>query len=158
MWSFCVFFFFQAEDGIRDYKVTGVQTCALPISIQQEKMAINIAVINNGFLGMVRQWQEAFYDKNYAESPILSPNFVALAAPHGIAGAHIDKRAAVIPTVTRARTSGQTFLIDFKVEKEDGVYPMIAPGAALHEMRSEEHTSELQSPCNLVCRLLLEKK
>jgi len=97
-------------------------------------MAINIAVINNGFLGMVRQWQEAFYDKNYAESPILSPDFVALAAAHGIAGAHVRKRADVIPTVTRARTSAQPFLINFQVEKEDGVYPMIAPGAALHEM------------------------
>jgi acetolactate synthase I/II/III large subunit len=113
----------------------GFQMTAAELStIQQEKLAINIAVINNGFLGMVRQWQEAFYDKNYAESPILSPDFVALAAAHGIAGAHVKKRGDVTPTVTRARTSGKTFLIDFQVEKEDGVYPMIAPGAALHEM------------------------
>jgi acetolactate synthase-1/2/3 large subunit len=113
----------------------GFQMTAAELStIQQEKMAINIAVINNGFLGMVRQWQEAFYDKNYAESPILSPDFVLLAAAHGIAGAHVKQRGDVTPTVTRARTSGKTFLIDFHVEKEDGVYPMIAPGSALHEM------------------------
>jgi acetolactate synthase-1/2/3 large subunit len=113
----------------------GFQMTAAELStLQQEKMAVNIAVINNGFLGMVRQWQEAFYDKNYAESPILSPDFVALAAAHGIPGASVARRAEVIPTVTRARTSGSTFLIDFQVEKEDGVYPMIAPGAALHEM------------------------
>jgi acetolactate synthase-1/2/3 large subunit len=113
----------------------GFQMTAAELStLQQEKMAVNIAVINNGFLGMVRQWQEAFYDKNYAESPILSPDFVALAAAHGIAGAHVKQRADVTPTVTRARTSGKTFLINFQVEKEDGVYPMIAPGAALHEM------------------------
>jgi len=113
----------------------GFQMTAAELStIQQERYAINIAVINNGFLGMVRQWQEAFYDKNYAESPILSPDFVALAAAHGIAGAHVHKRADVIPTVTRARTSGKPFLINFQVEKEDGVYPMIAPGAALHDM------------------------
>jgi acetolactate synthase-1/2/3 large subunit len=113
----------------------GFQMTAAELStIQQEKMAINIAVINNGFLGMVRQWQEAFYDKNYAESPILSPDFVALAAAHGIAGARVTTRANVTPTVTEARTSGHAFLIDFRVEKEDGVYPMIAPGAALHEM------------------------
>ena len=113
----------------------GFQMTAAELStIQQEKMAINIAVINNGFLGMVRQWQEAFYDKNYAESPILSPDFVLLAAAHGIAGAHVKQRSDVTTTVTRARTSGKTFLIDFQVEKEDGVYPMIAPGAALHEM------------------------
>jgi acetolactate synthase I/II/III large subunit len=113
----------------------GFQMTAAELStIQQEGLAINIAVINNGFLGMVRQWQEAFYEKNYAASPILSPDFVALAAAHGIAGAHVRKRKDVTPTVTKARTSGKAFLIDFQVEKEDGVYPMIAPGAALHEM------------------------
>jgi acetolactate synthase-1/2/3 large subunit len=113
----------------------GFQMTASELStIQQESLAINIAVINNGFLGMVRQWQETFYDKNYSASPILSPDFVMLAAAHGIAGATVSQRADVIPTVTRARTSGRPYLINFQVEKEDGVYPMIAPGAALHEM------------------------
>ena len=113
----------------------GFQMTAAELStIVQEGYAINIAVINNGFLGMVRQWQEAFYDKNYSASPILSPDFVMLAAAHGIAGADVSERKNVIPTVTKARTSGKAFLINFQVEKEDGVYPMIAPGAALHEM------------------------
>jgi acetolactate synthase-1/2/3 large subunit len=113
----------------------GFQMTAAELStIVQEGLAINIAVINNGFLGMVRQWQETFYDKNYSASPILSPDFVMLAAAHGIAGATVSKRSDVTPTVTRARTSGSAFLINFQVEKEDGVYPMIAPGAALHEM------------------------
>jgi acetolactate synthase-1/2/3 large subunit len=113
----------------------GFQMTAAELStIQQEHISVNIAVINNGFLGMVRQWQEIFYDKNYACTPILSPDFVALAAAHGIAGAQVQKRSDVIPTVTRARTSGHPFLVDFQVEKEDGVYPMIAPGSALHEM------------------------
>ena len=63
----------------------GFQMTAAELStIQQEGLAINIAVINNGFLGMVRQWQETFYDKNYSASPILSPDFVMLAAAHGI--------------------------------------------------------------------------
>jgi acetolactate synthase-1/2/3 large subunit len=113
----------------------GFQMTASELStIVQERLHINIAVINNGFLGMVRQWQEAFYDKNYSASPILSPDFVMLAGAHGIAGAHVSQRADVTPTVTRARTGEGAFLIDFHVEKEDGVYPMIAPGAALHEM------------------------
>jgi acetolactate synthase-1/2/3 large subunit len=113
----------------------GFQMTAAELStIVQEGYAINIAVINNGFLGMVRQWQEAFYDKNYSASPILSPDFVMLAAAHGIDGATVSKRKDVTPTVTKARTSGKAFLINFQVEKEDGVYPMIAPGAALHEM------------------------
>jgi acetolactate synthase-1/2/3 large subunit len=113
----------------------GFQMTAAELStIVQENLAINIAVINNGFLGMVRQWQEAFYDKNYAASPILSPDFVLLAAAHGIDGATVNKRQNVIPTVTKSRISGKPFLINFQVEKEDGVYPMIAPGSALHEM------------------------
>jgi acetolactate synthase I/II/III large subunit len=113
----------------------GFQMTASELStIVQEGLAINIAVINNGFLGMVRQWQEAFYEKNYAASPILSPDFVKLAGAHGIDGAHVRERKDVTPTVTKARTSGKAFLINFQVEKEDGVYPMIAPGSALHEM------------------------
>ncbi len=113
----------------------GFQMTAAELStIVQENLHINIAVINNGFLGMVRQWQEAFYDKNYSCSPILSPDFVKLADAHGIPGAHITQRKDVTSTVTKARTGTTPFLINFAVEKEDGVYPMIAPGSALHEM------------------------
>jgi acetolactate synthase-1/2/3 large subunit len=113
----------------------GFQMTAAELStIVQEGLAINIAVINNGFLGMVRQWQETFYDKNYSASPILSPDFVLLAAAHGIAGSNVSKRADVTPTATHARTSGKPYLINFQVEKEDGVYPMITPGSGLHEM------------------------
>jgi acetolactate synthase-1/2/3 large subunit len=69
-----------------------------------------------------------------------------LAAAHGIAGATVSKRADVTTTVTRARTSGKPFLINFQVEKEDGVYPMIAPGAALHEMvRRPKHDPLLET-------------
>jgi acetolactate synthase-1/2/3 large subunit len=122
----------------------GFQMTAAELStIVQEGMAINIAVINNGFLGMVRQWQETFYDKNYSASPILSPDFVKLAAAHGIAGANVSKRADVTPTATRARTSGKAFLINFQVEKEDGVYPMITPGSGLHEMVRRPHQDPL---------------
>ncbi len=122
----------------------GFQMTAAELStIVQEGLAINIAVINNGFLGMVRQWQETFYDKNYSASPILSPDFVMLAAAHGITGATVSKRSEVTPTVTKARTSGAAFLINFQVEKEDGVYPMIAPGAALHEMVRRPHHDPL---------------
>ena len=122
----------------------GFQMTAAELStIVQEDLAINIAVINNGFLGMVRQWQETFYDKNYSASPMLSPDFVKLADAHGIAGATVSNRADVTPTATRARTSGKAFLINFQVEKEDGVYPMITPGAALHEMVRRPHKDPL---------------
>lgn len=103
-------------------------------TIAQENLDINIAVINNGYLGMVRQWQELIYDRNYSCSPILSPNFVKLADAFAIGGATVTNRSQVLPTIAKARNSGRAFLIEFQVEKEDGVYPMIAPGAALHEM------------------------
>ncbi len=103
-------------------------------TIAQENLDINIAVINNGFLGMVRQWQEFIYEKNYASSPILSPDFVKLADAHGIAGATVSKRSEVESAVKSARASQAPFLINFLVEKEDSVYPMVAAGSALHEM------------------------
>ncbi len=103
-------------------------------TIVQEQLKINIAIVNNGYLGMVRQWQEKFYDKNYEGTPLLSPDFVKLADAHGIQGTHVRHRAEVISAVETARRHQGTFLIDFHVEQEDSVYPMIAPGAALHEM------------------------
>ena len=114
----------------------GFQMTAAELStIVQEGLAINIAVINNGFLGMVRQWQETFYDKNYSAIPILSPGLRHAGRRPRHSRRHTSrKRPDVTPTVTKARTSGKPFLINFQVEKEDGVYPMIAPGAALHEM------------------------
>jgi acetolactate synthase-1/2/3 large subunit len=113
----------------------GFQMTAAELStIAQEQLDINIAIINNGYLGMVRQWQEFFYEKNYASSPILSPDFVKLADAHGIAGATVTKRAEVLPAVKAARETKGPFLINFLVEKEDSVYPMIPQGKALHEM------------------------
>jgi len=89
---------------------------------------------------MVRQWQEFFYEKNYESSPILSPDFVKLAEAHGIRGAAVKTRPEVVPTVEEARKTKAPFLINFMVEKEDSVYPMIPTGAALHEMiRRPEH-------------------
>ncbi|MHB1700541.1 MAG: biosynthetic-type acetolactate synthase large subunit [Acidobacteriaceae bacterium] len=124
----------------------GFQMTACELStIAQEGLAINIAIINNGFLGMVRQWQERFYDKNYACSPILSPDFVKLAGAHGIAGATIHKRSEVVPAVRTARASNAPFLFDFRVEQEDSVYPMIAPGAALDEMIRRPHNPLIET-------------
>jgi acetolactate synthase-1/2/3 large subunit len=103
-------------------------------TLQQEKLDIKIAVINNGYLGMVRQWQEFFYDKRYASTPMLSPNFVKLAEAYDIPAARVGTRADVIPTVEKARSSGGPMLIEFQVEKEDSVYPMVPAGADLHSM------------------------
>jgi acetolactate synthase-1/2/3 large subunit len=103
-------------------------------TIVQEKINIKIAIINNGFLGMVRQWQEFFYDKRYVATPLVAPDFAALANAFGIRGERITKRAEVLPVIRSARESTETVLIDFRVEQEDSVYPMVAAGASLSDM------------------------
>ncbi len=103
-------------------------------TIVQEKIKVNIAIINNGFLGMVRQWQEFFYDKRYVATPLVAPDFAALANAFGIRGERITSRADVTPTIRSARESKESVLIDFRVEQEDSVYPMVPAGGSLHEM------------------------
>jgi acetolactate synthase-1/2/3 large subunit len=109
-------------------------TAAELATIVQEKIKINIAIINNGYLGMVRQWQEFFYERNYEATPLVSPDFVKLADAHGIPGRAVRKRSEVEAAVEEARANSGAFLLNFMVEKEDSVYPMIAAGSALHEM------------------------
>ncbi|MBX7187671.1 MAG: biosynthetic-type acetolactate synthase large subunit [Vicinamibacteria bacterium] len=103
-------------------------------TIQQEGIAINIAIINNGFLGMVRQWQEFFYEKRYAQTPMLSPDFVKLADAYGMTAHRVTRRRDVIPVVRAARKSGAAVLIDFRVVQEEAVFPMVPAGAALDAM------------------------
>lgn len=109
-------------------------TAAELATIVQEKLKINIAIINNGYLGMVRQWQEFFYERNYEATPLVSPDFVKLADAHGIAGRAVRTRSEVADAVNEARSAPGAFLLNFLVEKEESVYPMIPAGAALHEM------------------------
>ncbi|HEV2326581.1 MAG TPA: biosynthetic-type acetolactate synthase large subunit [Terracidiphilus sp.] len=109
-------------------------TAAELATIVQEKLKINIAVINNGYLGMVRQWQEFFYERNYEATPLVSPDFVKLADAHGIPGRAVRTRGEVADAVNEARSTPGAFLLNFLVEKEDSVYPMIPAGNALHEM------------------------
>jgi len=103
-------------------------------TIVQEKLNVKIAIINNGYLGMVRQWQEFFYDKRYVATPLMAPDFVALANAFGIRAERVTTRKEVVPTIESARNSDQAVLIDFRVEQEDSVYPMVPAGAPLHEM------------------------
>ena len=113
----------------------GFQMTAAELStIAQEGIKINIAIINNGYLGMVRQWQEFFYERNYESTPLVSPDFVKLADAHGIQGLAVRTRAEVLSAVQQARSAPGTFLLNFMVEKEESVYPMIPVGASLHEM------------------------
>jgi acetolactate synthase-1/2/3 large subunit len=113
----------------------GFQMTACELTtIAQEGVKLNVAIINNGYLGMVRQWQELFYDKRYSATPLRSPDFVKLAEAHGLGGMRVTKRSELAEVVERARKSPETVVIDFRVEQEDSVYPMVPAGAALHEM------------------------
>jgi acetolactate synthase-1/2/3 large subunit len=109
-------------------------TMAELATIVQEKIEIKIAIINNGFLGMVRQWQEFFYDGRYSSTPLLSPDFVKLADAFGIPGIAVSKRAQIKPALEKARSHSGPVLIDFQVEQEDSVFPMVPAGAALDAM------------------------
>jgi acetolactate synthase I/II/III large subunit len=103
-------------------------------TLVQENLKVNIAIINNGYLGMVRQWQEFFYERNYAATPLLSPDFAKLAGAFGIKGETVTQRSQVVPVVEAARKHKGPVLIDFRVEQEDTVYPMVAAGSSLNDM------------------------
>ena len=103
-------------------------------TIQQEKLSVKIAIINNGFLGMVRQWQQIFYDKRYVGTPILSPDYVKLADAYGIAATAVRHPSEVVPALEQAHATQGPFLIDFQVKEEVNVYPMVAPGAAVDDL------------------------
>ena len=113
----------------------GVQMTACELSTcAQEKLAIKVAIINNGYLGMVRQWQEFFHGGRYVATPMLSPDFVKLAEAHGLTGIRVDKRQDVEAAVRKAQQTEGTVVIDFRVEQFDAVYPMVPAGADLHDM------------------------
>lgn len=103
-------------------------------TIAQEGIKINIAILNNGYLGMVRQWQEFFYDKRYSATPMKGPDFLKIAEAHGLKAIRVTRRDEVEDAIQEARKSPGAVLIEFKVEKEDSVYPMVPSGAAIDAM------------------------
>jgi acetolactate synthase-1/2/3 large subunit len=103
-------------------------------TIVQEKLAVKIAILNNGYLGMVRQWQELFYGRRYVATPLYGPDFVKVAEAYGIAGERVTDRRMVTGAIQRAMKHDGPFLIDFRTEPEENIYPMVRPGAALSEM------------------------
>jgi acetolactate synthase-1/2/3 large subunit len=103
-------------------------------TIAQENIKVNIAIINNGYLGMVRQWQEFFHQRRYSATPMSSPDYVKLADAHGLPGIRVTRRADMADALRHARAAAGAVVIDFRVEQEDTVYPMVSPGAALHDM------------------------
>ena len=116
-------------------------------TVVQDKVAVKIAIINNGFLGMVRQWQELFYGKRYVGTPLWSPDFVKVAAAYGISGARVRHKRDVAPAIENALTHDGPYLIEFVVEPEENVYPMVPPGATLAELL--EHPEARVTPASV---------
>ena len=106
-------------------------------TIVQEKLAVKIAILNNSFLGMVRQWQQLFYHKRYVATPLSNPDFVKVAEAYGVPGIRVTRRAEVEGALLKAMDYDGPFLVDFAVEPEENVYPMVVPGAALAEFLEE---------------------
>ena len=124
-------------DGGFQMTAAELSTCA------QEGVKVNIAVMNNGYLGMVRQWQEFFYQRRYAATPLANPDFVKLADAHGLEGRKVTERSQIAEAYQWAQDQPGTVVLDFRVEKEDSVYPMVPAGADLDNMiRRPETTVE----------------
>jgi acetolactate synthase-1/2/3 large subunit len=104
-------------------------------TIMQTGIDVKILILNNQFLGMVRQWQQLFHDKRYSFVDIQSPNYVALAAAYGIAGASVNKRSDLETAVKTMLTSKGSYLLEVMVGKENNVFPMVPQGCSVSEIR-----------------------
>jgi acetolactate synthase-1/2/3 large subunit len=101
----------------------------------QFNLPVKIIILNNNYLGMVRQWQELFFDKNYSETVMeVVPDFVKLAESYGAVGYTADKKNDVEPVLKEALSSDKLVIVDFHVDREENVYPMVPAGAPISKM------------------------
>jgi acetolactate synthase-1/2/3 large subunit len=98
-----------------------------------EQLPVKIAILNNGYLGMVRQWQELFYDKNFVSVSMTQPDFCKIAEAYGIRALRAEHKSEVESVIREARAYKGPVLIDFMVDQEENVWPMVPAGAALSE-------------------------
>ena len=106
-------------------------------TIFQQKAAVKVVVLNNDFLGMVSQWQQLFFDKRYASTEMVNPNFVAIAEGYYIKAKKVTKREELAPAVKEMMESKEAYFLEVCVEKEDNVFPMIPSGASVSDIRLE---------------------
>jgi len=116
-------------DGDGSFQMT---LCELG-TIAQENCAVKIAILNNGYLGLVRQWQELFYKENYSNSAISGPDFAKIAQAYGIPALTVTRREEIKGAVAQAMAYPGPFLIDFRIDPSENVYPLVPPGASLEE-------------------------
>ncbi|MCL4459558.1 MAG: biosynthetic-type acetolactate synthase large subunit [Chloroflexi bacterium] len=103
-------------------------------TVVQDKIPVKVAILNNGYLGMIRQWQQLFFERRYLGSPLSGPDFARVAEAYGAAGFRVTTKEEVRPTLIKAMEYDGPAIVDFWVAREENVYPMIPPGAAAIEM------------------------
>jgi acetolactate synthase-1/2/3 large subunit len=118
-------------------------------TIVQEHLPVKVVIINNGYSGMVRQWQELFYDHHYKAVSISSPDYVKLADAYGIAAMKVTKKDQVGMALATAANHPGPFVIDFRVSPEENVYPMVPPGASLAETVEDPRITHYRQPVHL---------
>ncbi|MCB0374927.1 MAG: acetolactate synthase large subunit, partial [Sinomicrobium sp.] len=104
-------------------------------TVFQTKVPVKIVVLNNEFLGMVRQWQQLFFDKRYAATELMNPDFVTIAKGYGITARKVSRREALADAVAEMIASETAYFLEVAVEKEDNVFPMIPSGASVGDIR-----------------------
>jgi acetolactate synthase-1/2/3 large subunit len=117
-----------AGDGSIQMNIQELATCVC------NKINVKIAILNNGYLGMVRQWQELFYKRRYSHTCITGPDFVKLAESYGAVGIRATRNEEVRPAIDKALSTDNTVLIDFHIEQEENVFPMVPAGEAINRM------------------------
>jgi len=117
-----------AGDGSIQMNIQELATCVC------NKINVKVAILNNGYLGMVRQWQELFYKKRYSHTYLYNPDFVKLAESYGAVGMRAAKKEDVRPVIERALSINNTVFIDFHIEPEENVFPMVPAGEAINRM------------------------
>jgi len=117
-----------AGDGSIQMNIQELATCVA------NKINVKVLIFNNGFLGMVRQWQELFYKKRYSYTPITSPDYVKLAASYGAIGIRVTKKSEVRKALEKTIKTDNTVFVDFRIEPEENVWPMVPAGQAINKM------------------------
>jgi acetolactate synthase-1/2/3 large subunit len=104
-------------------------------TILQYHVPVKIIILNNDYLGMVRQWQDMFFDKRYASTELVNPDFVMISKAYGIPAKKVELREDLKSSLEEMLKEDGPFLLDIKVEKEGNVFPMVEPGASVSEIR-----------------------
>jgi acetolactate synthase-1/2/3 large subunit len=103
-------------------------------TVSHNKIPVKVAILNNMFLGMVRQWQELFYDRRYSYTELPPVDFVKIAAAYGVDGMRVGSPEEVREALKTAIDTDGPFVMDFRIEREENVFPMVPAGAAINEM------------------------